>query len=114
MMLKDYAKTLYEVNRDNTRYCVISASIVDCSLHIHRTDYQEWEYNSSTGIVEGLDTLDEENTKKLCERFRITSSPNLVRILKREFGADGISFFLSNFREFCDDHNIKYEHQAWY
>lgn len=63
MMLKDYAKTLYEVNRDNTRYCVISASIVDRSLHIHRTDYQEWEYNSRTGIVEGLDTLDEENTK---------------------------------------------------
>lgn len=82
MILKDYAKTLYEVNRDNTRYCVISASIVDRSLHIHRTDYQEWEYNSRTGIVEGLDTLDEENTKKLCERFRITTSPNLVRILK--------------------------------
>lgn len=114
MMLKDYAKTLYEVNRDNTRYCVISASIVDRSLHIHRTDYQEWEYNSRTGIVEGLDTLDEENTKKLCERFRITTSPNLVRILKREFGKDGIAFFLSNFREFCDDHDIKYEHQAWY
>ena len=41
MMLKDYAKTLYEVNRDNIRYCVINASIVDCSLHIYRTDYQE-------------------------------------------------------------------------
>ncbi|MBO5457126.1 MAG: hypothetical protein J6A20_11515 [Muribaculaceae bacterium] len=53
-------------------------------------------------------------TKKLCERFRITTSPNLVRILKREFGKDGIAFFLSNFREFCDDHDIKYEHQAWY
>lgn len=64
MMLKDYAKKLYEVNKDNTCYCVISASIVDCSLHLHRTDYQEWEYNSRTGTVEGLDTLDEENTKK--------------------------------------------------
>lgn len=114
MMLKDYAKILYEVNSDKMRYCVINASIVDRSLHIYRTDYQEWEYNSSTGIVEGLDTLDEENTKKLCERFRITTSPNLVRILKREFCKDGIALFLSNFREFCDDHNIRYEHQAWY
>ncbi len=114
MMLKDYAKTLYEVNRDKMRYYIISASIVDRSLHIHRTDYQEWEYKSRTGIVEGLDTLDEDNTKKLCERFRITTSPNLVRILKREFGADGISFFLSNFRKFCDGHDIRYEHQAWY
>lgn len=114
MMLKDYAKKLYEVNKDNSCYCVISASIVDRSLHLHRTDYQEWEYNSRTGIVEGLDTLDEVNTKKLCEHFRTTISPNLVRILKREFGKDGIAFFLSNFREFCDDHDIKYEHQTWY
>lgn len=114
MMLKDYAKTLYELNSGNTRYCVINASIVDRCLHIYRADYQKWEYNSRTGIVEGLDTLDEENTKKLCERFRITTSPNLVRILKREFGQDGISLFLSNFREFCDDYNIKYEHQGLY
>lgn len=113
-MLKNYSKTLYEVNRDNKRYCVISASIVGRSLNIRRTDYQEWEYNAHTGIVDGLDFLDEENTKKLCERFRITISPNLIRILKREFGRDGILFFISNFREFCVDNNIEYVHQAWY
>ena len=88
MRLKDYAKTLYEVNQDNK-----------CSR---------------TGQVEGVDYLDEENSRKFREYFRITSSPNLVRILKREFGTEGISFFLSNFREFCDDHDIKYSHEAWY
>ena len=109
-MLKDYTKTLYEINKDNTRYCLISASIVDSSLRIHRIDYQKWEFSNS-GIVESVDALDEENTKKLCGLFRITTSPSLVRVLKREFGAYGSLFFLSDFREFCDDHNINYKHE---
>lgn len=114
MRLKDYAKTLYEVNQDNKCYCIISDSVIDQKLQIHQIDFDQWEYNRRTGQVEGIDCLDEENTKKFCEHFRITTSPNLVRIIKREFGTDGIYFFLSNFREFCDDHHIKYSHEAWY
>lgn len=114
MRLKDYAKTLYEVNQGNKCYCIISASVIDQKLQVHRIDFEQWEYNSRTGQVEGVDYLDEDSTRKFCEYFRITSSPNLVRILKREFGTEGISCFLSNFREFCDDHDIKYSHESWY
>lgn len=110
-MLKDYSKNIYEFSKNNTLYSVIRASVEGQYLQIHIVEYQRWQRNSQTGIVEELYTLDQENTKKFCERFRITTSPNLVRILKREFGQDGMLWFLDNFREYCYDHNIKYEHQ---
>lgn len=38
-MPTDYPKSLYEVKKGNMCYSVISASIVNRCLHIHRRDY---------------------------------------------------------------------------
>lgn len=81
MRLKDYAKTLYEVNQDNKCYCIISASVIDQKLQIHQIDFEQWEYNRRTGQVESIDCLDEENTKKFCEHYRILHRPILSESL---------------------------------
>lgn len=114
MMLEDYAATLYDVKQNDEPFCVINVSVTGRKLHIQRVDFDQWEYNRRTGRVEGLDALDEANTKRLCECLGVTASAGLMRVLKREFGKDGDSFFDMNFRDYCDAHQIIYEHRVWY
>lgn len=113
-MLKNFSKTLFDVRHNNERYASLTASIIDEELIIRRIDYNDFEINRKTGEVEGVDFFDKKNTKKLATHFRATTSQNLIRHLKFEFGKDGILWFRENLSEFCEEKGIVFTHEAYY
>lgn len=56
--LLDYSKTLYESNRHGEPYCRVGVSLDGGELTVWRFDFEEWEYNRRTGIVESSYSLD--------------------------------------------------------
>lgn len=64
--LVDYSRTLYESNRNGKAYCRVGVSLNSGELIVWRFDFEEWEYNSRTGIVESSYSLDLLNTHQFC------------------------------------------------
>lgn len=113
-MLKNYSKTLFDVRHNNERYATLTASIIGEQLIIRSIDYNDFETNRKTGEIEGVDYFNEENTKKFAHTLCVTTSPNFIRLLKVEFGKDGILWFRENLKEFCEEKGINFTHEAYY
>ena len=103
--LLDYSKTLYESNRHGEPYCRVGVSL----------DFEEWEYNRRTGIVESSYSLDLLNTHQFCSSLKKYYSVAVVKEMKKRFG-NRVSYheFIDNFRQFCDDNGIEYNYNVWY
>lgn len=68
--LLDYSKTLYESNRHGEPYCRVGVSLDGGELTVWRFDFEEWEYNRRTGIVESSYSLDLLNTHQFCSSLK--------------------------------------------
>lgn len=95
----DYSKTLYESNRNGKPYCRVGVSLNGGELIVWRFDFEEWEYNSRTGIVESSYSLDLLNTQQFCSSLKKYSSVAVVKEMKTRFG-NRVSYheFIDNFR----------------
>ena len=107
--LLDYSKTLYE---SNSR---VGVSLDGGELTVWRFDFEEWEYNRRTGIVESSYSLDLLNTHQFCSSLKKYYSVAVVKEMKKRFG-NRVSYheFIDNFRQFCDDNGIEYNYNVWY
>ena len=113
--LLDYSKTLYESNRHGEPYCRVGVSLDGGELTVWRFDFEEWEYNHRTGIVESSYSLDLLNTHQFCSSLKKYYSVAVVKEMKKRFG-NRVSYheFIDNFRQFCDDNGIEYNYNVWY
>lgn len=115
MMLKDYAKVLYDIHRNGKPFCWVGAAVCDGEFHLKRIDYEEWEYNRRTGEVEINIYIDAANTQKLCNALKVNTSAKLVAAIKKEMciGSSGCAL-TSNLIHFCEEHGIEHDYQTWY
>lgn len=113
--LVDYSRTLYESNRNGKPYCRVGVSLNGGELIVWRFDFEEWEYNRRTGIVESSYSLDLLNTQQFCSSLKKYSSVAVVKEMKKRFG-NRVSYheFIDNFRRFCDKNGIEYNYNVWY
>ncbi len=113
--LLDYSKTLYKSNRDGKPYCRVGVSLNDGELTVWRFDFEEWEYNRRTGVVESSYSLDLVNTRQFCSSLKTYSSVAVVKEMKKRFGNRvGYYEFIDNFKQFCDKNEIEYNYNVWY
>ena len=84
--LLDYSKTFYKSNRDGKPYCRVGVSLNDGELTVWRFDFEEWEYNRRTGVVESSYSLDLVNTRQFCSSLKTYSSVAVVKEMKKRFG----------------------------
>lgn len=113
--LRHYAKILYDSNRNGKPFYRVGVSI-DCGqMTISRYDYEEWDYNRKTGVVEINYSLDLLNTQKLASALRRFNSVTLVKEMKKRFGhKDSYIDFLDSFKKFCEENDIEYNYNVWY
>lgn len=115
MMLKDYAKVLYDTHRNGKPFCWVGAAVCDGEFQLKRIDYEEWEYNRRTGEVEINIYINAANTQKLCDALDVNTSAKLVAAIKKELGKEsGGCALTSNLIHFCDEHGIEHDYQTWY
>ncbi len=84
--LLDYSKTLYKSNRDGKPYCRVGVSLNDGELTVWRFDFEEWECNRRTGVVESSYSLDLVNTRQFCPSLKKYSSVAVVKEMKKRVG----------------------------
>lgn len=112
---RDYAKILYESNRNGKLFCQVGVSIDNGHLTICRYDYEAWDYNRRTGVVEITYSLDLLNTQKFASALKRFNSVALVKEMKKRFGHKATYFvFLDNFKKFCEENDIEYNYNVWY
>lgn len=112
---RNYAKLLYESNRNGKPSCRVVVSLDYGHLTICRYDYEEWDYNRRTGIVEITYSLDLLNTQKLADALQQFNSVALVKEMKKRFERKAsYILFLDNFKKFCEENDIEYNYNVWY
>lgn len=81
-----------------------------------RYDFEAWEYNSRSGIVELSYNLDEVNTAKLVELLEVASPKDDVpSSFSRKFRkGNDYHACIANFKSFCKENNIEYHYNVWY
>lgn len=80
-------------------------------MTVSRVSFDRLENDPINRATKEVYIFDIENTTKLAQRFRATTSPNLIRPIKLEFDTDGNLFLLSHMSEYCDEHHIAYLHK---
>lgn len=111
----NYSKTLYESNKNGKPFCRVGITIETGCLTLWRFDFEEWERNRRTGIVEIYYSFDLLNTQKLGSKLKRYNSTSLIREIKKRFGNRVRYFeFLQNFKNFCDENEIEYNYNVWY
>lgn len=110
---RDYAKILYDSNRNGKPFYRVGVSI-DCGqMTICRYDYEELDYNSKTEVVEINYSLDLLNTQKLASDLKRFNSVALVNEMKKRFGNKATYFeFLDSFKKFCEENDIEYNYNV--
>lgn len=112
---RDYYKLLYESNKNGKPFCRVGISIDNGALTLWRFDFEEWEYNRRTGVVEIYYSFDILNTQKFASSLKKYNSTSLIREIKSRFGSHSRYFeFIQNFKNFCDENKIEYNYDVWY
>lgn len=113
--MKNAHRILYKSVRNGALFCVVAATVEDERLAIHKVDFQEWENNRRDGTVEASYMFDEENTLKLYNLMQASTASDLITKLKKQFGfRTGMSDFITNLLEFCEDNGIKNDFNVFY
>lgn len=112
---RDYAKILYASTQNGKPFCSVGVSIDHGRLTICRYDYEAWDYNRKTGVVEINYSLDLLNTQKFASALKRFNSVALIKEMKKCFGHKAAYFeFLDNFKKFCEENAIEYNYNVWY
>lgn len=109
------SKLLCKVMRNSKPFCLLTVQYEGGRLFMTRYDFEAWEYNSRSGIVELSYNLDEVNTAKLVELLEVSSPKNVLSSFSRKFRkGNDYDACIANFKNFCKENNIEYHYNVWY
>lgn len=102
--------------RNSKPFCLLTVQYEGGRLFMIRYDFEAWEYNSRSGIVELSYNLDEVNTAKLVELLEVASPKDDVpSSFSRKFRkGNDYHACIANFKSFCKENNIEYHYNVWY
>lgn len=109
------SKLLCKVMRNSKPFCLLTAQYEGGRLFMTRYDFEAWEYNNRSGIVELSYNLNEVNTSKLVELLDVSSPKNVLSSFSRKFRkGNDYDACIANFKNFCKENNIEYHYNVWY